>query len=300
MNMRFIAVLLLALASADVQSAQRADCAQLWKGVGPLREVKASVWRIPQIPDEGVVQGFWVRTLYLPDGERFLPRTVQESNCALDRMLDASVRAALRAGAAAFVKAPGDADPQSRWESLRAASDTRLNKLFVRGGMGADTGLSRIGSIIEEKFDIRRWETENVGALQRQAFAAGIYSPNLIILWLKISYFEHLGGRGFDGEKLVEVLRSYDASYAPPSTGAAGECPKGIEYRWPTVSAPIETHAGIDREESVHWGVCRSSGDVWVYYFRNGWSKATPSERATMCEEYGDEEEFRAVCMPKP
>jgi hypothetical protein len=250
------------------------------------------------VPEEGVIGGLSFKSLYVDigNGHRFIPTSLKESNCALDRMLGRRVGDAIRAGAIAYTRMGRGEKSEEQFERFSMSINSELNKLFVPLGMTPNTGLSEIRSLIQDAFDIPQFSMKIKSPLQKLAYDARVYTPNLILNWLIIEYVKHLGVSGFDSEKLVEGLRSLDASYNPPSTLRVPDCSEQLAYRWPTISVPISTYKGIGDYENVHWAICRSSGDVWVYYYRGGWKKAQPTEKAQACEDFGDEEPFRSFC----
>jgi len=294
--MRTSVLLLLTLFSTAVLAKDDVDCAKIWDQVRRIHEVEEPQFRVPQVPEQGVISGLSFKSLYFDNDRRFIPASLAESNCSLDRMLGQRVREAVRAGAIAYTRTVRKRASEERVERLSTDIDTELDKSFVPLGMAPGTGLNRIRSLMQNAFDIQLPSKQIRSPLQKLAFDSHLYTPSAILTWLQVAYVQHLGVDGFNSEELIEALRALDASYGPPRNLKVRDCAEPLGYQWPTVSLPISTYKDIDEYDVVHWAVCKPSGDIWVYHYRRGWKKAQSTEKAQVCEEQGSEEPFHGFC----
>jgi hypothetical protein len=239
---------------------------------------------VPGVSDEGSIPGFKVKSLRYPDGRRFIPQDLRQSNCYLDRVLPENVRNALYDGAVSAVSLQrGKAE--ARLESLFDKTNDRLESLFAQEGMHPGTGMPLLLSYLQTDYELKGFHSPEAGSLEMQAFATGIYTENSVLSWLWISYLQHLGVPGFRSEPLVQPLQQRDRAIAPPADFSAPGCEGGIAYRWPTLTRPIDTFADSEPDSDVHWGVCKATNKVWVYHWRRGWRPADSQETAEFCGE---------------
>jgi hypothetical protein len=276
-------VLLAALASiaGPAMAASPKSCKSLWSRTGPLQETARELFRTDALPEDGTIGGFVLKTLSDARGQSFVPRTLAESNCYLDRVLPKSVREAVRAGASQAVLKSDD-EPNERLESLNDSINEKLDAIFVSQGMHPGTGVAALLSQLQTDYGLKGYNHSDVTILERAAFSSGLYSMNHVLGWIWLSYIEHLHVKGFDASPFITDFRARDASRAPPSTLKAPECPGGVDYHWPTVSTPIRTFADSG-DVDVHWAVCEGTGDLWVYHYQHGWKQVPQDEKTKFC-----------------
>jgi hypothetical protein len=269
-------------------------CAGLWRSAGPLLEKAHGVLQTYQIPDEGFIDGFIVKSLYREDGSKFLPESIRESNCYLDRILAPEVRAALIRGAQTAISRNRGAHPDTLLDAMYHATASRLDELFHDT---ADGGILGFFSYVEFEYGIGEFPflRRDPNPLIRDAFSHGAYTEREMIHLLWLSYLRHLGVQGLT--PLLEYLRSLDAPLAPPARLDPPGCKAGILYKWPTVSDPIKTFQEVGAD--VHWGVCSSTAKLWVYSHRRGWKQVKDDgEVAKFCVDVDWTEEpiFSELC----
>lgn len=293
---RLLPAILIVCFAMPANAIASTQCTALWSNIGSLREINHSLPKTAVLPDDGVVTGFIIKSLHFRDGTRFVPRNLEESNCYLDRVLQKKVRDALTQGAASALRDHSGDDPEELLDLMSQKTDELLDRMFIRGGMHPGTGMSALLSYLESDYELKGYERSNVGPLEKQAFSLGIYWKIHETSWLWVSYVQHLGVKGFDSEYLTKYLRALDISSAPPATLSAVGCDGGIEYRWPSVSTPIRTFADLGDDFDVHWGICKTSGELWVYYHFRGWQKVPDPEKSAFCEQMGRKEPFEKIC----
>jgi hypothetical protein len=262
-----------------------------------LREEARGIPWVFGVPDSGVVEGVTTKSLYRADGSVFLPSSVQESDCYLDRILPPEMRAVLTQSARRAIARNRRADTRALLEALTDATDDGLGKLFH----AADGGFLVFLLYISDEYSLqgvvnpeRAGGPINPSRLERDVYSRGVYKDWTIPTYLWLSYLSHLGVK--EVRPLVEYLRSLDASVAPPRSLKPVGCPAGIQYQWPTLATG--DNAGPYRSfESTHWGVCSSTGKPWIYGYKRRWREARDDEVSKVCGAYADvDPSFSEIC----
>ena len=166
-------------------------CAELWQRVGPLQEEVNGIPLSTEVPDGRVVSGFNVKSLHRSDGSRFVPNSIQESNCYLDRILPSEVRAAFVEGAQNAISKSRRAAPSSLLEDLTKDIDRRLDDLFPSAAEGG--ALLAFWDYIGFDYGIQGVQHRNPNSLEREAYSSGVYTERHILRLLWLRYLDHLG-----------------------------------------------------------------------------------------------------------
>lgn len=169
-------------------------CKQLWSLQPSLRQEEVPIWVVPAVPSEGLVSGLKMFALVRPDGSRFVPRDVRESNCYLDRALDATIREAIQTGAmyAAKVEPRGS---EGMTDAFLDKSAAKLGQMLGSEESGMAIFLSVLANLqnlysLDPTFDPER------SPFRKHANQLGLYGEHTITWYVLLSYAEHLGVRG--------------------------------------------------------------------------------------------------------
>jgi hypothetical protein len=133
--------------------------------------------------------------------------------------------------------------------------------------------------------------------LEKTMFARGIYSEQLMVSTIWLTYLRHLGAKDLDVDTFIARARAQGVAMAPPKTLAPPGCPRGIRYHWPTNTLPIVSFAASDPDDDVHWGVCTRDESLWIYHYRHGWNRVQAHESELFCDSFdGKESQFDKAC----
>lgn len=214
----YLLLVVVVLSPAVSLSADQANrvCAELWQRVGPLQEEVHGVPWSTEVPDGWVVSAFNVKSLHRSDGSRFVPNSIQESDCYLDRILPSEVRTAFVEGAQNAVSKSRRAAPSSLLEDMTTDVDHRLDDLFpsaIAGGV-----LLAFWDYFGFDYGIQGVPHPNPNSLEREAYSFGVYTERNILRLLWVRYLVHLGVNEAALKPVVEYLRKSDASFALPSS----------------------------------------------------------------------------------
>ena len=194
-------------------AAARSDpvCAKLWQTTGTLREETYDLPRSFEIPDGQVIPGFHVKSLYRVDGSRFVPESIQESDCYLDRILTPEIRAVLIESAQDALARGRRTSPSVLLNAMSDVTRRRLNMHF-RSTTPTSDGLVAFLDFVAFDYGIKGFDYPNPSQLEREAYSHGIHAETLIskLIWLK--YLGHLGVNEATLKSLIEYLKSQDAS----------------------------------------------------------------------------------------
>lgn len=210
--MKIIGLIFLMLWASYGIASERVNCDQVWKNHGSIVQVESPVFANPLMPGDGVVEGFTIKILKQENGKLFHPKTLGESVCAIDIMLDAKTRDAIRLGVKDYLTSQLFGSSEENIDNLWYLIDKRLDILYADSGMTLGLGINLILGLLEEQFDIRLFGgAKNYGVLQKQAAKNRIHSPNSVLLWVWYTYLEHLDIKGFDSSSFVAHLKMQNA-----------------------------------------------------------------------------------------
>lgn len=272
------------------------DCASLGAASSQLRVEWRSMPVTIAIPEDGVIEDFRVGTLYRSDHSRFVPSTVSEAVCVIERSLEPPVLKAIVAGAKQGEMSGRGLEFEEQMESVYREVGEQLDLLYSDSGLPKGSGLTKVLWHLQNEIAVNSLSYPS--QLQVATQNLGIYSANHVA-WYVLAEF--LNGKGVDPEftgNLITHMRAKDRSIAPPATLRPRNCEGGIQYLWPTVSLPIASFKDVASDENVHWGICKSTQSVWVYHFSSGWIEASQEEIPKVCERFGDRSDFARACLP--
>ena len=209
--MKTLTLIFLALCSLNGFANEKINCPQILKNIGSFSQVESPVKVTPQIPEDGIIQEFSIKILKRENGELLHPKTLKESVCVLDIMLDSKTREALRQGVNEYLSSTPTGLPEENFNKLWGSINNRLNALYVNSAMVKNTGVNLILARMEEQLDIRLFGgAANHSPLQKQAAKEGIYNPNLVARWVWVVYLKYLDVEGFDEKPFISYLKSLD------------------------------------------------------------------------------------------
>lgn len=281
-----IASLLVSAQGSWAATEAKAPCAELWQRSGALTEVTRAMARLNEVPDAGAIEGLEVKSLFRNDGMRFIPSSIQESSCYLDRALPYELRMALVEGAEDAIRHHRRSNPESLLDAMSNSTDRRLTKLYP------DFDYLSFLVYIEFEYYIVDIGYEGQSPLQRDAYLHGVYRKTSIARYLWLSYLEHLGVKG--AGPAVKHIKTLEASYGPPSELKPDGCREGVSYQWPALFRPAMRRT--DWDPPNHWGVCSSTGQPWIYQLKRGWRKASDGEVKDLCEGRFSDGPFAEIC----
>jgi hypothetical protein len=207
-KMKITVLIFLMSCALTCTATEQIKCDQVWRHVGHIVQVESPVWATPQLPEDGFIEGFSINILKRENGELFHPKTLEESVCALDIMLDNKTRDALRSGLKDYLSSPSFGSVEESFDKVWGSINNRLDNLYMDSGMASGLGINLILGRMEDQFGIKLYGgAENYGALQNKAMKDEIYDPHSVFLWVWVTYMEYIGAREFESESFVDYLR---------------------------------------------------------------------------------------------
>jgi hypothetical protein len=285
---RELAALVLLVAGGPVFAATAPQqCADLWARHPDLSEENLPVYATYEVPSDGVVEGASMRRLRRPDGTAFIPASIDESNCFLDRVLDERTRRGLRVGAEEMMKSGRSVPMADRIQLLLQHACVRGEATQIDEALHCST-LSSVLTNLDRLYGISAADGAN-GPFVQYSSRLGIYSGSNILWYALLSYAQHLGVRRLPIQDFLKSFRAADRHLAPPTTLKASGCAGGIDYKWPTITSVLDGDEVFPNDERTHVGVCRATGEPWRYHHSVGWRPLTTAQKAELCAAWPEE-----------
>jgi hypothetical protein len=199
-----ISVLQAACMSTTVAATSEMKCATSFALHSTLDFREIPVWITPAIPSEGTFSV--AMRAPLKSGQRYVPGSLRESDCLLDRMVESQVRAAL-VSAAVPLKTRDSRKALAALDEYLSAVAIELGNMLGEGKPAGDAYFNSLQANIAEAFEIRSTRIENPGPFLRFFYEKGLNSGNDIGWIVLLSFLKH-SGADIDVDVFLRMFRN--------------------------------------------------------------------------------------------
>lgn len=292
---KILKLVILVFVSSQAQIALAiGSCEQLWQMLPTLQERDRPIVDI----SSDFVAGISMKELTYTNEDLFRPGSELESNCYLDRVLDARTKDAIRSGALAVSHLIAAAHRRSvPPEAILQALTDEINAEFRKGRAEDDGNLFTLQAEIASIYKIQGISTGDPGRFQLFANTRGLYNQISIGDFVVLSYIRHLGIWNPEFDQVMDYLVAQNREFRPPVNFKVVGCDDPLEYRWGDKGRLLEeSHNGLSSSSTVQYGLCRKKQAVWSYHYTLGWWELKDQALIEFCKYWWNDDLFLEAC----
>ena len=194
------------LALPETAVAAVAGCDRFWQSQGIVREHDVQMSTNSTLPEYAQpIDGFVVKSFTRSDGSAVIPRSLEESNCYLERALPRKLKKAFKRGLQdTFRNMPEKTDrsvPDTLIENINKRIDQTLGGSRRAGGLGFFV----LAVHLQITYGFVQWDATEQTLLQREISGLGVCSTNYQLAYVLVNFIVSM----CETDSVPENFKSY-------------------------------------------------------------------------------------------